>query len=311
MGSSGRAHSHAIPVAGLLVAFTLAGCTSTPPGKALGDEYYNLGNAWFELKKYDQAARAYQSALTWNPDLKVAALNLARSKAELGDADGALDLLGTLGTSDQDNLVVAQYRAWITAKKKGPAAAADLYADLAVRLPGDASTRLNAGLCLRAAGRNSEAVTQLQAWKGLDGKAPAGLSALAECLDAVNDPGAADAWLDAASALPAGDAKRFPLLVSRAKALEKADLSGDAAQTWADALALPASASPGWGEAQFRRGALLLLKIEDYPNGSQSLLDAWKSGYKDSAAWKALLADPDLKFTVKLQADLQLAGVKP
>jgi hypothetical protein len=84
-----------------------------------------------------------------------------------------------------------------------------------------------------------------------------------------------------------------------------------AAPAWADALALPASSNPGWGEAQFRRGSLLLLKIEDYPNGSQSLLDAWKSGYKDAAAWKALLADPSLKFAVKLQADLQLAGVKP
>jgi tetratricopeptide (TPR) repeat protein len=311
VGISGRARHHRIPVAGLLVVLGLASCTSTPPGKALGEEYYNLGNAWFELKKYDQAARAYQSALTWNPDLKVAALNLARSKVELGDADGALVLLGTLGTTDKDNLVVAQYRAWITAKQKGPAAAADLYVDLAKKLPGDPATLLNAGLCLKAADRNDEAATQLKAWKALDGKGAAGLSALAECLDAVSDPGAADAWLDAVSALPSGDVKRFPLLVSRAKALEKADLPGDAAQAWSDALALPATASPGWGEAQFRRGSLLLLKIEDYPNGSQSLLDAWKSGYKDPAAWKGLLANPDLKFAVKLQADLQLAGVKP
>lgn len=291
----------------------LAGsCASAPPpGKALAEAYYNLGNEWFDLKKFDKAAKAYQTALQWNPDLKIATVNWARSKAELGDADGALALLAPLVAADPDNLIVLQYQAWLTAKKSGAAAAADLYAALAQKLPGDATTQFNAGVSLRAAQRPDEALVALQKWKDLDGKNASGLAALAELLEAADSPEAADAWLAAASALPDGDAKRFGPLTHRAKVLEAAQLYGDAADAWTAALAVQPSADQARGEASFRRGALYLLRIEDYQAGLPSLLDAWKAGYKDHDAWAALRENPDLKFSVRLEADLKQAGVEP
>lgn len=310
MGSPVRASIPTLLVTVFLV--LLASCATTPSAaKTLADEYYNLGNSWFDLKKYDQASRAYQTALNWNPDLKIASLNLARTKAELGDPAAALALIEPLAESDPDNLVVAQYRAWLTALQKGPEAAADLYAALAEKLPGDAATQFNAGLSLAAAGRDDQALAALEAWKNLDGKTPAGLAALAQQLDKTGPTEGAQAWLDAAQALPENDPKRFVPLSSRAKDLEEAELYGDAVAAWDSALALPPSDPKLRAEGQFRRGVLLLLRIEDYEAGSQAVIDAWKAGYHDEKAWKALTASPDLHDSVRLEADLKLAGVSP
>lgn len=296
----------------ILLVLALASCATAPdPAAALANEYYNLGNEWFDLKKFDKAARAYQAALNWNPGLRIATVNLALTKAELGDTAGALALLTPVTEADPENLVAAQYRAWLTAKKDGPAAAADLYAALAARLPGDAATQFNAGLSLKAAERNDEALKALQVWKTLDGKAWTGLSVLAELLETASDPQAADAWFQTASALPENDAKRFAPLTRQAKALESTQLFGDAVQAWTSALALPSGAGQDRGEAQFRLGSLLLLQIEDYTAGSQALIEAWKSGYKDRAAWTALRENPALRYGPRLEADLKLAGVEP
>jgi tetratricopeptide (TPR) repeat protein len=282
-----------------------------PPAQTLAKEYYNLGNSWFDMKKYDQAARAYQNALTWDPALKIATLNLARTKAEMGDPAAAMDLVAPLAKSEPDNMAVAQYRAWLTARWKGPAAAADLYADLARRLPGDAVTQYNAGLSLAAADRTDEALETLRKWKALDGKTPAGLTALAGLLDKTGSPEAAEAWYDVVHSLPDNDPRRFQPLASRARDLEKAELYGDAVAAWDLALALPAAPDQTRPEAQFRRAQILLLRIDDYDLGSAGLIAAWKAGYHDPAAWKALLESPLLTMPTRLQADLKLAGVTP
>jgi len=295
-----------------LGALLWAGCASTPaPTLALADEYYNLGNAWSDLKKFDLAANAYQKALGYNPGLKAARVNLAKAKADAGDAAGALALVGPLAQADPDNLVLAQHRAWLTAKVQGPAAAADLYVALAARLPGDGPTQFNAGLCLQAAARYPEALACLQAWKGLDGKGWAGLSALAALLDRQGSPQAAGAWLDAASALPDNDPRRFAPLASRARDLEAAELWGEAVAAWKAALAVPTAEGQARGEAQFRLGSDLLLHVEDFDAGAAAVVAAWKAGYHDEAAWKGLRADPALKFGVNLEAELLRAGVQP
>ena len=148
-------------------------------------------------------------------------------------------------------------------------------------------------------------------WKSLDGKITLGLSTLAEQLDKAASPDGAQAWLDTAQSLPEADTHRFAPLAARAKDLETAELYGDAVSAWDAALALPPSTEQTRGEAQFRRGVLLLLKIEDYDAGSQGIIAAWKAGYHSVDAWKELRDSPELKDGVRLEADLKLAGVTP
>jgi len=291
------------------LAILLGSCATSIPGGNLAEEYYNLGNGWYEQKKYDLAATAYQKALRWNPELQVATMNLARTKAEIGDIDGALSLLDSLAEAGTKNLVISQYRAWLRGKKDGPAAAADLYVALAQELPGDAATLYNAGLCLNAAQRYEEAADYLARWKVLDGKLPKGLWALAEALEATGSQQAPQAWLDAALVHPENDVKRFEPLIRQARLLVKAQRYGEAVETWNEALLLPKS--PARAQALFDRGRVLLLYIEDFPEGSQGVISAWNEGYRDTEAWKALRADPLLKFSPQLEAALQGAEVTP
>lgn len=289
---------------------TLVGSCATPaPGGRLAEEYYNLGNGWYEQKKYDLAAEAYQKALQWNPELKVATLNLARTKAETGDIDTALGLLDSLSEAGTKNVVISQYRAWLRGKKDGPAAAADLYVALALELPGDSATLYNAGLCLWAAQRYAEAADHLSRWKVLDGKLPRGLFVLAEALEATGSETTPQAWLDVALAYPENDVKRFEPFVRQARNLEKAQRYGEAVEAWNAALELPKA--PARAQALFDRGRVLLLFMEDFPEGSQGVLAAWKEGYRDGEAWKALRTDPRLKFAPQLEALLQGAQVNP
>ena len=299
------------PIILILLLGALNSCATSGSPSALADEYYNLGNEWFDLKKFDKAAVAYQRALRWNPELKIAVLNWARSKAELGDIAGALGLLRPVAASDPDNLVVGQYRAWLTGKLQGAAGAADLYAALALKLPGDSATQYNAGVSLWAAKRPEEALTALTAWKALDGKTWAGLSLLAEAQEAAESPETAQTWLEAASTFPENDSKRFTPLTRRAKVLEKAELYGDAAEAWKAAVSLPAAIDQPRGEAQFRLGSLLLLQLEDYQAGLEAVVAAWKVGYTNAEAWKALRGNPELRFGPRFEADLKLAEVSP
>lgn len=306
-----RRHTSILTLLAFVSLGMLGSCATTEPAKALADEYYNLGNSWFDLKKFDLAARAYQKALTLNPALKVASVNLARTRAENGDPKGALELMEPLASSDPDNLVVAQYRAWLTAKKDGPAAAADLYQALAQKLPGDGPTQFNAGLCLQAAGRLDEAKAAWMAWKALDGKSTTGLTGLAETLDGLKSDDTAAAWLDVVASLPDQDPQRFAPLVARGRALEAAEAYGDAVQAWDEALALAPAPDQKRAELKFRQGRLLLLKIQDWEKGSQAVVAAWKEGYTDADAWKGLRTAPELTFGPQLEAALAQAGVKP
>jgi len=180
---------------------------------------------------------------------------------------------------------------------------------LAQELPGDAVTLYNAGLCLNAAKRHQEAAEYLARWKLVDGKRPGGLVALAEALEATESEDAPGAWLEAALSYPEKDAKRFGPFVHQARLLEKAQRYGEAVEAWDSALAL--AKTEGRAQALFDRGRVLLLHIEDFPLGSQGVIDAWNEGYRDTEAWKALRSDPRLKFSPQLEAALQAAKVAP
>ena len=68
--------------------------------------YYNLGNAYFELGKNDEASSAYLRALDFDDDLKVASFNLARTYIETEKYSEALRLLDNMLENDSENTVV-------------------------------------------------------------------------------------------------------------------------------------------------------------------------------------------------------------
>jgi len=296
----------------LLLSFLTSCTTLSEASVLLGKEYYNLGNSYFELKKFDQAARAYESALRYAPELKIAALNLARTRAESGNTTGALALLEPLASADPENLVVAQQLAWLQYKAGQKDKAAASWQALAQKLPADPKTQFNTGVALMAVEKKDEALAPLDLWYSLDGKNPAGVLLLADLVAAKGDTVKAGSLYRAGAAL---SAERSPtqrlLALGEARMLEEQKRYGEAVDAWKTALDLPAPAGKdsGQGEAWFHLGRLQLLEIEDYNAGVKALVEAWKAGYTKPEDWKVLLDNPDLKVRNALSTDLKAAGV--
>ncbi len=297
----------------ILVLILLTSCASLGEASTLlGKEYYNLGNSYFELKKYDQAARAYETALRYAPELKIAALNLARTRAESGNTTGALELLEPLAAADPENLVVAQQLAWLQYKAGQKDKAAVSWQALAQKLPADPLTQFNTGVALMAVDKKDEALAPLDTWYSLDGKNPAGVLLLADLVAATGDIVRAGSLYRAGVAL---SAERNPtqrlLALGEARMLEEQKRFGEAVEAWKTALDLPAppGKDSGQGDAWFHLGRLQLLEIEDYNAGVKALVEAWKAGYSKPEDWKVLLDNPALKVRTALSTDLKAAGV--
>ncbi len=93
---------------GISVLLLLFSCQSSPERIELAKDYYNVGNAYFELEKYDKAVEYYDRALELDPSINQAVFNLARTKIETKDYRRALKLLNSLRESDPENIMVLE-----------------------------------------------------------------------------------------------------------------------------------------------------------------------------------------------------------
>ncbi len=101
--------------------------TLTLQESELSHDYYNIGNAYSDLGKYEQAADYYKRALELNPDLNQAAFNLARTNLEIEDNRAALKLLENLESQDDRNLMVLEMLGFVWYKLGDHAKAAGYY----------------------------------------------------------------------------------------------------------------------------------------------------------------------------------------
>ena len=78
----------------------------------LAEEYYNIGNAYFELEQYNEAVSSYQRALELDSNLTRAEYNLAFAYLRLNRVGEAIALLGELLESDAENLLLQETLAY-------------------------------------------------------------------------------------------------------------------------------------------------------------------------------------------------------
>ncbi len=113
--SPGRPLGATIAVA-LLTIIALAGCATPVAREELAREYFNLGNAYFELQDYERSYRYYRRAIELSDTLPAAGFNLARLYLERGENREALDVLERLVLQDPDNTLVRETRAYVLYK---------------------------------------------------------------------------------------------------------------------------------------------------------------------------------------------------
>jgi len=91
---------------------TFVSCVSGVSSEEAAQVYYNLGHAYQELKKEQEAVRAYTRAWELNPRLFQAGYNLARLMIESGRPADARKSLEELLLADETNTLLLELLAW-------------------------------------------------------------------------------------------------------------------------------------------------------------------------------------------------------
>lgn len=88
-----------------------SGC-STVRYEELAQEYFNLGNAYYEAGDYDRSYQYYTRALQYTDEFPAAGFNLARLHIEREEPDAALEIVDILLTEDPANTLYLETRAY-------------------------------------------------------------------------------------------------------------------------------------------------------------------------------------------------------
>jgi tetratricopeptide (TPR) repeat protein len=290
--------------AALSAVLTVGGCATDTRGREIALEYFNLGNAYLELGKLDQAARAFESALRMDPGLARADYNLAIAYVRLGRTGEAADILDRLVTDDPDNVSILLASGWALHEAGRDEDALARY-DAAARLaPENQDALYNAGLLLWAEGRVREAAdrfTSLLAISPGDADVLFNLGSLQLALD---DPEQAAEYLGRYVEHKPQDAEGLLLLAS---AWERQRQFSRALEAYDRIVAADAKSASAW----FGRARLLLTVVEDPDRGLQDLRRALEAGFADKAAITALLANETLLARTEVEKELAARGLPP
>ncbi len=104
----------AILIAVLAVLLIAAsGCTTWVRGPDLAREYYNIGNAFYDLGRFDRAVDYYRRALALDRTLAAASFNLARVYVDQGRLPDAVDVLLELIGRDPESVLLRETLAFV------------------------------------------------------------------------------------------------------------------------------------------------------------------------------------------------------
>lgn len=107
--SSGRRRGLRLGLCTVVAVVLLSvGCAGTLQPAELAVEYLNLGNAYFELGRFEDAGQYYLRAVDLDPSLNRAGYNLARAYIEQSRPNEAVPILEELLAEDPDNRLVIE-----------------------------------------------------------------------------------------------------------------------------------------------------------------------------------------------------------
>jgi arylsulfatase A-like enzyme/Tfp pilus assembly protein PilF len=197
--------------------------------------HYYLGRALAGLGRHREAASHFEAALARLPGYTAAYLELAESRAQAGDWEGARAALreGQKASPRQASLFVAEARLW--RQRRQPAEALRAYRDALERAPRDALLRVQAGELARDLGERDEAVRLLREAVAIDPAPASYWNSLGMVLGAGGDLGEAVEAFDQALAREPGSAR---YAYNRGLALMRQGRTDEAAAAFRRALTL-------------------------------------------------------------------------
>jgi tetratricopeptide (TPR) repeat protein len=280
------------------VILVLAGCAGTPGGAAAASDYFNVGNAWYELGKYDKAIAAYERALKLDPGLAKGNLNLALAYVHLKRVDEAVAVLQRLLAVDPQNTQVLSTLAWAYHAGGRDQDALAQYEAVIALSPGDADALYNSAIILWKMDKKQEALARLRTVLERTPDDTDAMFAAAQVLLALDDAAGSSAMISRYLEKKPAD---VDALYTAAAAAERQQKYARALDAY-DALI---AADPTQATALFAEARLLLTVVQDPQRGLDTLDKALAAGFKDKDAAGALLDAANLLEQDKVRAALQ------
>jgi len=282
----------------------LSGCTSTIRGPELSLEYYNLGNAYYDLQDYDKSILYYRKAISIDGENKKARYNLAMAYIASGRAADAQGVLEQLIEQDPDNQSLQEALAFSLYSRGDTSGAIGVYRNILAKAPMNNQVRYNLGMLLWD-GEELEAA--LDAFSVILENDPEDLEALyyrGELLLQLRRLDEAARVFEAYLQSRPDSADAYLHLADTYRAQERFDR---ALEAYGQVLVYDDTRVEAW----FSSAAIRLTKIEDPDRGLTALSEALQGGFKDLDAIKEMLADPALLEPEKVKALLKRSGVLP
>jgi tetratricopeptide (TPR) repeat protein len=285
-------------------AVALCGCVTSRRDRDVASEYYDLGNAYIELGKYDKAIVEFEAALKIDPAFVKADYNLALAYAHAKRTDDAIAVLKQLLAADARNTQLLSALGWAYHLGGRDEEAIAQYAAVVALSPADLNALYNSGIILWKLNRPHEA---MDSFTTLLAKAPDDTDALyaaGSLLLSLDDAAASSDMLSRYLEKKPGDAEGWYLLAAGAERQKK---YSRALEAYDKIIAI----DPAQGDAWFGETRLLLTVVEDPQRGLDALAKALGAGFKDAKAVKALLDSPGLLERDKVEAALKDHALLP
>jgi tetratricopeptide (TPR) repeat protein len=287
---TGRASSGWFLAIGCVLVF--CSCATSVAPRDLALEYYNIGNAYYDLKKYDKAADYYNRALSFDRTLAASKYNLAVTWVESGQAEKALPLFMALLDADPKNVKLISALAYALSRTGESEQALRLYESVLDLAPYDTTVLYNYAILLRDSG-------DLEKARELFAKV---VAASVDDLDALLKLSGVEVSLELyAPAIGHLESYRLkkPDSSEALRLLATAYEKTQYYQKAIDACDAELKLNPRDGAVLFMKARMLLTAVADEKAGLEALDGAFAAGFSDEKQISALaesqdLVDPDV-----------------
>ncbi len=285
----------------LLCCLLIAGCTTGVSIQETAEVYFNLGNAYFELEKYNEAVKAYTRAIELEESFARASYNLARVYLLSGEVEKGIDVLYQELEQDGDNSVILNTLAYAYTLSGETGKALEIYGQVLQRSQYDENALYNSGMLYWEEQNRQKAVEVFTSLYRINPEDENVLYNLGTLEIELGDNDRGIRFLEEYTKKQAQDSEALMIL---AKAYEEEKFFSKALDSYEAVIKL----DPKIPQAHFRKAYILLTAIGDSENGIKSLDQAILAGFTENASIQALMADPDLVDADRVLAFLDEKG---
>ncbi len=260
----------------VLAILVLGACVTSVSGKELAREYYNLGNAYFQIKKYKEAIEFYQRSLDFDEYATKASFNMAYAYVALGNPDRATEIANGLLAKDPRNTSLLELIAYAYHVKGNDDEAIAHYLKILELQPDDKEANYNLAVIHWKKKEYDKAETYFRSLLKTSTGDPKALYGLGAMLLEKGSQKEAVGFLNQYLELKPEDVSAYMELAQAYTGLQQYLKALD---TYEKAIAVDSSAKNAW----FRRAELLLTKALDPDKGTTSLEQALYLGFNSMA----------------------------